>query len=94
MNYRSRTTHYQIDLDNGVDTYEGISFTCSTLGDEKEYTKIYMSADGHFLQHNYKSESGMLKAVKRLMESDAVSRMNVRAWNEDGTPNVGFTPFK
>jgi len=84
--------HYQIDLDNGVDTYEGISFTCSTFGDEKEYTKNYMSADGYFLQHNYKNESGMLKAVKRLMESGSL--MKIRAWNEDGTPNVGFTPFK
>ena len=44
MNNRSRTMHYQIDLDNGVDTYEGISFTYSTFGDEKEYTKNYMSA--------------------------------------------------
>lgn len=94
MNNRSRTMHYQIDLDNGVDTYEGISFTCSTFGDEKEYTKNYMSADGYFLQHNYKSESGMLKAIKRLMESDAFSSMKIRAWNEDGSPNVGFTPFK
>ena len=50
MNNRSRTMHYQIDLDNGVDTYEGISFTYSTFGDEKEYTKNYMSADGYFLQ--------------------------------------------
>lgn len=94
MNSRSRTMHYQIDLDNGVDTIEGISFTYSTFGDEKKYTKHYWSADNCYLQHDYKSESGMLKAIKRLMESDAVSSMKIRAWNEDGSPKVGFTPFK
>ena len=52
--------------------------------DNGKYTKVW--EDDYYRSLSYKSEKGFLNALNKMINKQS----QIRAWNEDGTPNKEF----